>query len=181
MALELFERRGFAATTVEDIAAAASVSRRTFFRYFASKNDVVWGDFGALLRDMEQWLLAVPADTPLLPALTDAVIRFNSLPPESVSWHRRRMALILHVPELQAHGTLMYADWRAVVARFAAHRLGLPAGSLRPRLLGHLALGAALAAYEQWLADDAADLSALLAEAFTALESGLGAPVRPRP
>ena len=172
VALELFARKGFAATTVEEIATAASVSRRTFFRYFPSKKDVVWGDFGGLLRNMEDWFGSVPAGTPLLPAVADAVVRFNTLPPDAVASHRRRMALILGEPELQAHSTIMYADWRGVVARFAARRLDLSVQDLGPRLIGHLALGAALAAYEQWLAEEGADLSALLAEAFAALRLG---------
>ena len=84
--------------------------------------------------------------------------------------HRQRMSLILHVPALQAHSTLRYADWRNVVARFAARRLEQPADALLPQLVGHLALGAAVTAYEQWLADESADLPALLTEAFGALD-----------
>jgi TetR/AcrR family transcriptional regulator, regulator of mycofactocin system len=76
------------------------------------------------------------------------------------------MALILHVPALQAHSTLRYADWRGVVARFTARQLGLPEDDLRPQLVGHVALAAAVAAYERWLADDDADLGVLLADAF---------------
>jgi mycofactocin system transcriptional regulator len=168
-ALELFTRRGFVETTVQDIAAAANVSRRTFFRYYASKNDVVWGDFDGLLRGMEDWLDAAPDDGGLLSTLTNAVVLFNSVPPEAVASHRQRMSLILHVPALQAHSTLRYADWRGVVARYAAARLQLPASDLAPQLVGHVALGAAVAAYEQWLANESADLAPLLIQAFGAL------------
>lgn len=169
MALGLFARQGFAETTVDEIAEAAGVGRRTFFRYFESKNDVMWGEFDALLADMRDWLAAVPDDVPIVEALRDAVVRFNALPPEAVPAHRERMALILRVPALQAHSTLRYAAWREVVAGFAARRLGVGAGDFGPQLLGHLALAAAVAAYEQWLADEGADLTALLTRAFAVL------------
>ena len=166
IALDLFLRHGFNETTLDDIAAAAGIARRTFFGYYSSKNDVVWGDFDALLSGMEAWLAAAPVDRPLLEVLAEAVVRFNALPPAAVPAHRRRMSLILHVPALQAHSTLRYAEWRNVVARFAARRLGEPVEALRPQLIGHLALGSAVAAYERWLADDGADLAGLLADAF---------------
>lgn len=170
IALGLFIGRGFTETTLDDIAAAAGIARRTFFGYFSSKNDVVWGDFDALLGGMEAWLGETPEDVPLLEVLTAAVVRFNDLPPEAVPAHRQRMALILHVPALQAHSTLRYADWRNVVARFAGRRLGQPASALHPQLVGHVALAAAVTAYEQWLADESFDLAALLREAFGALD-----------
>ena len=52
VAFELFEANGFEQTTVEDIAAAAGIGRRTFFRYFRSKNDVPWGTFELELERM---------------------------------------------------------------------------------------------------------------------------------
>jgi mycofactocin system transcriptional regulator len=174
VALDLFAERGFDATTVDDIAAAAGISRRTFFRYFPSKNDVVWGAFDELLRGMEAWLAGVDGDVAVLDALAEAVVRFNSLPPDAVAAHRRRMELILHVPALQAHSTLRYADWRAVVARFVAGRTGADERDALPQLLGHVALGAAVAAYEQWLADERADLESLMATAFAELRTGFG-------
>jgi mycofactocin system transcriptional regulator len=166
IALDLFIRNGFVETTLDDIAAAAGIARRTFFGYFSSKNDVVWGDFDALLRGMEDWLAEGGDDVPLLDALTDAVVRFNALAPVAVPAHRQRMALILHVPALQAHSTLRYADWRGVVARFAARRLDQGVDAPLPQLIGHLALGSAVAAYEQWLADETSDLAVLLTDAF---------------
>jgi mycofactocin system transcriptional regulator len=170
VALDLFIRRGFTETTLDDIAAAAGIARRTFFGYFSSKNDVVWGDFDALLRGMEEWLARSDNGRPLLETLTEAVVRFNDLPPEAIRAHRQRMSLILHVPALQAHSTLRYADWRGVVARYAARRLRKPVDALLPQLVGHLALGAAVTAYEQWLADESADLPRLLTAAFGALD-----------
>ena len=170
IALDLFLRNGFNETTLDDIAAAAGIARRTFFGYFSSKNDVVWGDFDALLRGMEDWLDQGDDGRPLFDTLTDAVVRFNDLPPEAVPAHRQRMSLILHVPALQAHSTLRYAEWRNVVARFAASRLGEPAETLLPQLIAHVSLGAAVTAYEQWLADDRTHLGQLLRDAFGALD-----------
>ncbi|WP_117434509.1 TetR family transcriptional regulator, partial [Acuticoccus kandeliae] len=45
IALEMFSDHGFEHTTVDDVAHAAGIGRRTFFRYFASKNDIAWGAF----------------------------------------------------------------------------------------------------------------------------------------
>jgi mycofactocin system transcriptional regulator len=171
--LDLFARKGFTATTINDIAAAAGVGRRTFFRYYASKNDVVWGDFSAGLREMAADLAAAPRTLPLSVAVTEAVCRFNALPPEAVEPHRQRMELILRVPALQAHSTLRYAEWRQVVAEFAAARLGVPVRDLRPQLTGHVALAAALTAYEQWLDAPAIDLQDLLLAAFARVRAGL--------
>jgi mycofactocin system transcriptional regulator len=171
--LELFIARGFAATTVDDIAAAAGIGRRTFFRYFASKNDVPWGDFDALLRRMDEHLRAVPAHVPLWDGLRDAVVEFNRFPAAEASIHRQRMELILRVPALVAHSTLRYDAWRQVIAEHAGRRLGHAADALEPQVIAWTCLGVALAAYDQWLARDDADLAALLSEGFTVLGGSL--------
>lgn len=169
-ALELFAEHGFEATTVDDIAAAAGIGRRTFFRYFASKNDAVWGDFEQGLCDLRARLAAADPGQPLLDALREAVLAFNRFDPDEVPWHRDRMALILRVPALQAHSTLRYAAWRQVVADFAGARLDEPADALLPQLVAHSCLGAAMTAYEQWLAHPDADLEELLDQALRALD-----------
>jgi mycofactocin system transcriptional regulator len=179
VALELFEAHGFVETTVDDIAQEAGISRRTFFRYYPSKNDVVWGEFDRLLGDLEARLDAATDDGPLLTTLRDAVVGFNSLPPEAVAAHRQRMSLILYVPALQAHSTLRYSRWREVVVRYAARRLGQPPEVMGPQLVGNVALAAALTAYGQWLAAPGSELPALLRAAFDAIDLTLP-PHRPR-
>src|SRR5688500_16112292 len=124
---------------------------------------------------MEAWLEETPDDVPLLEVLTAAVVRFNDLPPKAVPAHRQRMSLILHVPALQAHSNLRYADWRAVVARFVASRAGADENGALPQLVGHVALGAAVASYERWLADPSADLQTLITESFAQLREGFPA------
>ena len=170
--IELFTTRGFEATSVDEIAAAAGISRRTFFRYFTSKADVVWGEFDAEVAELRADLAATPEDVPTMDAVRAAVLRFNTVPPTHQVQHRRRLRLLLEVPELIAHSTLRYAQWRRAVDEFAAARLGQDPEDLLPRTIGHCALGAALASYEQWLRDDDADLSLLLDRAFRALSVG---------
>ena len=172
-ALELFQLRGFDNVTVDDIAAAAGIGRRTFFRYFASKNDLPWGDFESLLTGMRAFLRELPAELPLGAGLCLAVVEFNRLPPEEIPYHRQRMELLLHVPTLLAHSTLRYAAWRQVVAEHVAHKLGAAADSLKPQATAWSLLGLCMAAYEQWLADEDADLTVLLLDALQLVTKGL--------
>ena len=171
VAFDLFERQGFEQTTVDDIAAAAGIGRRTFFRYFGGKNEVPWGDFDGELARMRRQLEAAPPQAPLMQAIRQAVVDFNRMPAEQWPAHRRRMALILGVPALQAYSTLRFAAWRQVIADFVAQRTGQRPDALLPRTIGHAMLGVAVAAYEQWLATPDADLCELLDSAVLALGS----------
>lgn len=166
IALELFGARGFDETTVEEIAEAAGIARRTFFRYFASKNDVIWGDFDAALEELRHELAAVPEGTSLIDGMRGAVLAFNHLPKAAEPQHRVRMSLVLHTPALQAHSTLRYAGWRAVIADHVASRLGVTKSSFEPQLLAHQVLGSCVAAYEQWLNQPESDLPDLLSHAL---------------
>jgi mycofactocin system transcriptional regulator len=174
IAFDLFTQHGFDETTLEDVAAAAGISKRTFFRYHRSKNDLVWGDFDVHLATFRDELTARDGE-PMMQALRQAVVAFNRVEGEAVVQHRRRMRLILTVPTLQAHSTLRYAAWRKVVEEFAARRSGHPRGTLLPRLVGHLALATSVAAYEQWLAEPDAELEPLIDSAFAALATGFDA------
>ncbi|MGW1547242.1 mycofactocin system transcriptional regulator [Streptomyces sp. NPDC002346] len=174
LGFELFARQGFDDTTVDDIAAAAGIGRRTFFRYYASKNDLVWGDFEQQLARLRNLLDAVPPGTPVMDALRGAVVEFNRFDAAEVPWHRQRMELILTVPTLQADATLRYTSWRAIVTEFVARRLGLPVSDVIPRLVGYAVLSASIAAYEHWLATEGADLGFLLDLTIRKVADGLG-------
>jgi mycofactocin system transcriptional regulator len=173
-AFGLFERQGFEQTTVDDIASAAGIGRRTFFRYFASKNDVPWGDFDGELARMRRRLAAAPPEAPLMDAIRQAIVDFNRMPAGQWPAHRRRMTFILGVPALQAHSTLRFAAWRQVIADFVALRTGQRPDALLPRTIAHAMLGVAVAAYEQWLASPGDDLCELLDSAIRALGSAFG-------
>ncbi|WP_246127865.1 mycofactocin system transcriptional regulator [Amycolatopsis rhizosphaerae] len=172
-AFELFARQGFERTTIDDIARAAGIGRRTFFRYFPSKNDIAWGDFDGELQRMRKRLTGYPPELPLFEAIRSALVDFNRIPPEEAPWHRRRMELILTTPALQAHSALRYADWRQVLAEFVAGRLGITPDSLAPQAIAYAVLGIALAAYEQWLRSPESDLADLLAAGLTELGAAI--------
>ncbi len=172
MAFWLFDKHGFDETSIDDITAAAGIARRTFFRYYPSKSDLVWGDFDEQCERLRQWFSAVPPEMPMMEAIHQAVLDFNRLPPGQEPAHRRRLGLILGVPSLLANSTLRFAQWRAEVAAFAARRLGLAPDALLPQVIGYSALGATLAAYEQWLRDEDADLMCLLDQALGELAIG---------
>ena len=69
ISLRMFTEDGFDDTTVERIAAAAGVSKRTFFRYFDSKADVLWHAFDGEVRALRAVLRAIPADVPMMEAI----------------------------------------------------------------------------------------------------------------
>jgi mycofactocin system transcriptional regulator len=172
VALDLFASRGFEQTTVEDIAAAVGVGRRTVFRYFDSKNDMAWGDFDWVMKRLRAALADCGAEVPMMEALRHGVVESNRYEADQLPGLRIRMTLITTVPALQAHSALRYADWRGVVAEFAAARLGEQPDDLLPRAIAHAALGTAMASFGRWVEHPDEDLEALLDTAFRALAAG---------
>jgi mycofactocin system transcriptional regulator len=165
-ALEVFAARGYDEPTVEEIAAAAGISRRTFFRYFATKADIPWGNFDALLQKMDAWFSSAPDDKPMLDVIAEGVLHFNRFHTESPSAHRQRMALIMQTPALVANAALRQVDYSRAIAAYAARRLDQPSEALAPQLVANLALGASSAAYREWLRDEKSDLVELMKRAF---------------
>ncbi|KXP02544.1 mycofactocin system transcriptional regulator [Tsukamurella tyrosinosolvens] len=176
IAIDLFIENGFDETSVDDIAAAAGIARRTLFRYYPSKNSLAWGEFDDHLDGLRGLLDEADGTGTLGTELRDAIVAFNQVPESEREHHRRRMHLLLTVPALQAHSMIMYADWRQVIAEHVARRLGLSPEDHTPQTLAWMALGVALAAYDQWLRRPEADLEELLRSGCELLIAAADAP-----
>src|ERR1700753_466541 len=123
VAIELFTARGFTEVSVNDVAHAAGIARRTLFRYYASKNAILWGDFDAHLQHLQDLLDNVDPKVVMSEALRAALLAFNTFDESETVTHRQRMRIILETAELQAYSMTMYAGWRGVIAGFVAHRM----------------------------------------------------------
>ncbi|CAJ1585319.1 mycofactocin system transcriptional regulator [[Mycobacterium] wendilense] len=166
VAMDLFSAHGFDAVSVDDVAQAAGIARRTVFRYYASKNAILWGDFDAHLDRLGELLDHVDGAEPLHTALRTALLEFNTFGATETARHRERMRVILETAELQAYSMTMYAGWREVIARFVARRTEAKPTDLQPQTLAWTLLGVALSAYEHWLADESVTLTGALGAAF---------------
>lgn len=171
-ALELFTRTGFEQVTADEIADAAGISRRTFFRCFATKADAVWGEFEAHVARLEELLAATRDDQPVLASICAAYVEVNDYAAEDLPTLRQRMALILGEPALQAHSQVRYAEIDRVVAEHVARRTGQSPEALLPRLVATSTRAAATTAFEVWLADGTTTLAAALHAAFDQLARG---------
>jgi mycofactocin system transcriptional regulator len=172
IALRLFVKNGFEATTIEQIASEAGVSERTFFRYFTSKSSVLWTEFDAEVAEIREALAAVPGSVPMMEAIRRTVVSVNHYKTEDLPELRMRMSLIASVPALASSAAEHYDAWERAVSEFAARRLGQPADGLYPLAIGRSVLAVCRAAYDRWSARADADLTGYLDAAMTALEAG---------
>ena len=173
VAIDLFTARGFAEVSVDDVAHAAGIARRTLFRYYASKTAILWGDFDAHLAHLQGLLDNVDPRVPLGKALRAALLAFNTFDECETARHRQRMRVILQTAELQDYSMTMYAGWREVMAGFVARRLGVGTSDPLPQTVAWTMLGVALSAYEHWLGDESVTLPEALASAFDIVGAAL--------
>ncbi|GAB3355771.1 mycofactocin system transcriptional regulator [Modestobacter lapidis] len=171
-ALDLFTRQGFDDVTTDQVADAAGISRRTYFRHFATKADAVWGDFAAHVDRLGQLLAATAGEQPVLNSICAAYVQVNDYADADLPMLRQRLRLILGEPALQAHSQVRYNGVDQVVAEHVARRTGAAPGSLVPRLVATSTRAAATTAFEVWLADGRLPLAQSLHDAFEELAGG---------
>ena len=176
-AIEMFERDGFDATTIEDIAAAVDIAPRTFFHYFATKEDAVLADYADRLGRITLALAERPAAeapwTALREALLMVAIDYETARPDLI----RRFQIMATTPSVFARSLQLQAGWEAAVTDAMTVRLGSdPEHDITPQLLAAAALAAMRASLRHWLTNGAAaSLPALVNDCFDQLAHGLDA------
>jgi mycofactocin system transcriptional regulator len=172
MALTLFVQQGYARTTVDQIAAAARVNKRTFFRYFRSKADVFWRDFDEEVDLIREELAKTSAELPVMAAIREAVMAASRYPVDEVPKLHARMGVIKSEPELLGRFAMHHEAWAHQVSEFVAARTGQPADSLYPLAIGRATLATCRAAYDRWAAQDDPDYTRYIDPALRALADG---------
>ncbi len=175
-ALRLFAERGYEQTTVEDIAEAADVAVRTFFRYFSSKQHVLFGDVAhTIVERLRAALGARSADEPPIAAVRAAMDSLEVTDPDQRREILERMRLLQQMPELMPMYLMVFQELHAVLAEFVAARSGQQVTDLYPQLVAGAATVAERAALGTLQAHPEGSLSlrAISHEAYDALTAGL--------
>lgn len=171
-ALRLFREQGYAATTVEQIAAAVEISPSTFFRYFATKEDV------ALYDDLDPIFIrafeAQPAELSPIQAMRNTVhVVFGAMSAEETTRQWERARLILTVPELRMRMLDQFAGMITMIAELLARRLGRQADDPALRAYAGALIGVMLAAFLTGGSELTPDYLGRMDASLAYLEAGL--------
>lgn len=157
-AFDLFDERGYEQTTVDDITERAGLGRTTFFRYYRSKEDVIFPDHDQLLNQLRERLASSSSKTALI-AVSDAVrlVMLHYLDEGDVA--RRRYALTSRVPALRDREIVSVARYQRLFREFIASWLG--DGDDRVSLRAEMMAAAIVAAHNhvlrRWLRGESPD------------------------
>jgi AcrR family transcriptional regulator len=168
-ALELFAERGFDQTTVEDIATRAGVTKRTFFRHFADKREVLFGGGAEFQRLFVDTLAAAPADAGAMEAIGATLQTVGAAFHDRRDFARQRHLVIAASAELRERELVKLASVAAALAGTLRER-----GVAEPTATIAAETGIAVfrTAFERWVtATDGRDLPALIRESLEALQA----------
>ena len=173
-ALRLFIERGFDGVTVEEIVSAAGVSRRTFFRYFESKEDALLAEYPELNARLGE-ALAITEDLNAVDAIRAGLHTM-------ADWYIERSDAVLarstvireKSMNVGARNLELLSQWERNVAQAIAKQVGADVGGLLPRTAAAMIVGAFRAALTQWVKSGCReDLHSLIDQALDLIEHGL--------
>jgi AcrR family transcriptional regulator len=166
----LFARKGYEATTVAEIADAAGVSRRTFFRYYASKEEVLVATSDAVAEEMLAAVAARPRDEAALLAIKHALVPVLERSLADVARSRAIIRLLRESPSLRRAMLDRHARMEERLAEHLAERLGSDTRSdSTPALLAFVARAMLDTAFNVWYDQRRDDIPALVEELFERL------------
>jgi AcrR family transcriptional regulator len=171
-AMRLFDTRGYAATTVEQIAAAAEISTATFYRYYSDKEDIVFGDDDPAL--VEEVIAARPSDEPVAVSLGALFQRLAAEFEADRDAVIVRMRLMHGVPGRQARHAATRQKTADLLARLLAPRARTDPDDPELRLTIAIALAAEAETLFYWVrTGGSVPLEGLLADALARIEPAL--------
>jgi AcrR family transcriptional regulator len=176
-AIELFDERGYHATTVADIAAAADIAPRTFFAYFPSKEDVVFHDFESIFASIKAALEERPEGETAIDALRRWLDESRPRKAQESKEADLRHRLIEEDPGLAAHSRHLRSLFDDLLREGVARDLGDPPDSLRPTLVAAAATAAVNAIEDSGAGKE--ESMEMLDQALVFLRAGVEA-LRPR-
>lgn len=176
IAVRLFLARGFDGVSVDDIAAAANMSQRTFFRYFATKDEIVLQYERQLRRRLHDAVRRRPAEEGPVTALTNAFIETSTAPPDQRARARERGRLLNEAPMLQARARMVLAEADDELAELLTQRMTLLPSRVRSdraRVIVVALVAVASQAWNAWVTSDSnKDPATYLERAFHILATG---------
>jgi AcrR family transcriptional regulator len=147
-AFSLFLQQGYDATTVDEISDAAQVSPRTFFRYFATKEDVVFGDRLGAVDELRSAIDRGPASDSAV--ITDALIAFSDFLDDRRDGVLGTRRLVADNPTLESRVLQEEQDWVSAVAGALADRAGRPVPTFEQRVLAACAISVLATSLREW-------------------------------
>ena len=178
-ALDLFAERGFEQTTVEDIATRAGLTKRTFFRHFADKREVLFSGGAEFQQRFVEGLAAAPASTPPLEAVAVALEAGGAFLRDRRDFARRRQAVVTANAELQERELVKLASVSAALADGLRER-GVPEPAAS--VTAETGIAVFRTAFERWVAaEDGRELPDFIRESLDALRAVSAAPRAPLP
>jgi AcrR family transcriptional regulator len=181
-AFQLFLERGYEQTTVDDIVALAGVGRRSFFRYFPSKEDVVFPDHERCLADMTAFLAASGAEQEPVQRVCDAARLVLRMYAENPTFSVQRYRLTKQVPGLRAYELSVVWRYERALAEYLRRRFVVRRdGTLQADVIAAAVVAAHNNALRSWLRSDGqGDASAAVDHALGYVQSAFGVAPPPR-